>query len=51
MTRTDPPHHGSERDTLSIFLECQRTMVVAKAQSLRHPDEAKRMRRSGGSFT
>ena len=47
MTRTDPPHHGSERDILESFLEYQRSTVFMKVRGLSDADAAKRLYLSG----
>jgi uncharacterized damage-inducible protein DinB len=43
VTRTDPPHHGSEREILEGFLEYQRSTVFIKARGLSDADAAKRL--------
>ena len=43
MSRTDPPHHGSERDILEGFLEYQRSTVFMKVRGLSDADAAKRL--------
>jgi len=42
VTRTDPPHHGSEREILE-FLEYQRSTVFMTAGDLSDADAAKQM--------
>jgi len=51
VTRTDPPHYGSERDLLEEFLEYQRSAVFMKVRGLSDADAAKRLYPTGGSFT
>jgi len=43
VSRTDPPHHGSERDILEGFLEYQRSTVFMKVRGLSDADAAKRL--------
>ena len=43
MSRTNPPHHGSERDILEGFLEYQRSTVFMKVRGLSDADAAKRL--------
>jgi uncharacterized damage-inducible protein DinB len=43
VTRTDPPHHGCEREILEGFLEYQRSTVFIKARGLSDADAAKRL--------
>ncbi|MBC7403074.1 MAG: DUF664 domain-containing protein [Microbacteriaceae bacterium] len=43
MTRTDPPHHGSEGEMLEGFLEYQRSTVFIKARGLSDADTAKQL--------
>ncbi|MBC7402409.1 MAG: hypothetical protein H7279_04420 [Microbacteriaceae bacterium] len=51
MTRTDPPHYGSERDLLEGFLQYQRSAVFIEVRGLSNADASKRLYLTGGSFT
>lgn len=50
MTRTDPAHHGSEREILEGFLEYQRSTVFLKVRGLSDADAAEWLCLTGGSF-